>query len=129
MQPSWPAMARVQAVDAGHTETHWSALAADAFYPPAAFPFLGHVLGNGELVALDVWLAVVHDAPAVADTNFDLLLSHVVLQNHEVGKPLTRLMALGLGVASASLHSLMKRYTFVTDCEYGSKNVVNASRT
>jgi len=72
-------------VDARRAEVIASALTADAFDPAGCHPLLGYVLGNAERVTFDVGLVVVDDAPPVADAHLDLLLAHVVLEDHEVG--------------------------------------------
>jgi hypothetical protein len=47
--------------------------AGDALDVPVAFPFRGHVLGDGERVAFDVRLAVVDDSLPVADATFTIV--------------------------------------------------------
>jgi hypothetical protein len=83
---------------------------ADSFDPAGPLPFLGDVLGHGERVALQVRFAVVNDSPPVAYSYFDLFVCHFVFvsKDHQlVGNPETKLIAPGLGTASASLVSEM----------------------
>ena len=63
----------MRVLNARHAESFWcQVLLVTRIDVPAAFPFRRNAFRNGDGVALDVWPAVVNDAPAVNHLDLEL---------------------------------------------------------